>query len=205
MIPNNKSSRRLQRRSQSRMSRPASDIAHFPTQFDATIKATHTFRMRNIGGSTNQQLTRGNLLNLIRVATSTTQAARIISGIKINWIKLYSFEAVASTIISLEWTSFNGPSVVKSSEGNAFHPAHVSTSPPALSRAALWSITGTDETEVLAIIAGTGAMTTDINVSFILQNGESPSIASSFSGLSIGSVGLDTPANLGDGDSYVNF
>jgi len=182
-------------------------LPHFPEAFNATISGSHTFRFRS-DTTVDQQLSRGNLLNLVRVAVSSTAAARIFSGVRLNWIKIYSFsnetESEISTV-SVEWTSTNGPSKVISDTGNPLHPAYVHTAPPRDSLASFWSLTGNNESDVLCFIVKPSSAICDINVSYTLQNGETPSSASSFSGLSVGSVGIDGPANLGPAVSYVNF
>jgi len=182
-------------------------LPHFPEAFQATISGSHTFRFQSDTESA-QSLSRGNLLNLVRVAISSTSAARIFSGVRLNWIKIYAFSGTELTNLntaSVEWTSTNGPSKVVSDTGNPMHPAYLHTSPPKDSLSAFWSLTGNNESDVLAIINKPLAAITDINISYILQNGEAPSSASSFSGLSAGSVGIDGPANLGPAVSYVNF
>ncbi len=182
-------------------------LPHFPEKFQATVQCSHTFRFLSDNG-TDQQLSRGNLLNLIRVAINATTGARIFSGIRLNWIKVYSFSADSTTdvqTVSVEWTSTNGPSRLVSDTGNNLHPAYVHASPPKDSLASFWSLTGNNESEVLCIISKPSSAITDINVSFILQNGETPVSSASFTGLTTGSVGIDAPANLGNAVSYLNF
>jgi len=211
-VPSNNKGRTNQRRRQSRLdqnsnSQIARILPHFPESFNATISGTHVFRF-NSDTTVSQSLSRGNLLNLVRCAVSSTAAARIFSGVRLNWIKIYSFSSETETRVqtcSVEWTSTNGPSRVISDTGNAMHPAYVHTSPPRDSLASFWSLTGNNESDVLCLIEKPVAAITDISVSFILQNGETPSSASSFSGLSTGSIGIDGPANLGPAVSYLNF
>ncbi len=163
--------------------------------------------MQGTSSPASQQLSRGNLLNLFGVALNATTVARIFSGVRLNWIKIYGLPASTSqySTVSVEWTSDNGPTSVKSDTGNYIEPPMIHTSPPANSRAAFWSKTGNAESEILAIITSSVGHICDINFTAVFQNGETPVSTTGFTGLGVGVFGADTPANLGDAVSYVNL
>jgi len=96
------------------------------------------------------------------VGTTVTQVARNWESVKIRKIEIFSsstattFTGLANPFnsIQLEWLSANAPSKVQESVGNFEHPSHISSKPPQGTLAGFWSISGSNESEVLFRLSG---------------------------------------------------
>jgi hypothetical protein len=149
-------------------------------QFSSTIQVSRVARYSS--GSTrslvNFGLTRAMLLNHLIVNTAANTNARIISGYKLNRItaKCQPPGGLATLLLttSVEWTSSYGPSKIVSDTSMGIHPAKLSSRPPRQSLASFWSLTGSNETDVLAILNLPAGTIVDINYSIIFQDGETP-------------------------------
>lgn len=140
---------------------------------------TVTLRFVAIGSGGTFPITRANLLAtyLINLATGT-QNARLIAAVRWNSCKIYAglSNVTGSSTASLEWLSNLGPTSERSVTGSATSPGILVTSPPRSSTAGFWSITGQTETEVLANMTVGGGDFVDVNLSFVMYDGESPVI-----------------------------
>jgi hypothetical protein len=151
----------------------------FPPQFQSTVRVKHRFRFQSSANSSSN-ITRAILLDLLMTnLTSAHTNARLISGVKLNRVELWGVSGTnasdfAAATLSLEWLSNLGPSSESSDTGNAFHPPHVVTTPPQQSLASFWSITGQNESEILATILVPSGSVVDIWVDLILYDGETP-------------------------------
>jgi hypothetical protein len=159
-----------------------------PLQFDASVRLKHHFRYIDIGSGTTFNITRGNLLNLMVSANTTSTAARLIAGIKLNRIEMFTTASSTSgsspseTTISVEWLSNYGPSSESSDSSISVSlPAHVTSRPPPNSLASFWSLTGSNESEIVAklqlpsSVSGAYAYTiVDIWVDVVLMDDETP-------------------------------
>jgi len=159
-----------------------------PLQFDST---KHTRGRARYGFTSGQtvQLTRAMLLNhLVMNTASGTANYRLFTGFRLKSIHLWT-AAANNNIISVEWTSTYGPSQIASdtSCGTSI-PAAVHTSPPKDSLAAFWSLTGSNEADVVAIIIGPTGTFCDITYEAILQNGETPVLATTTANGTVGTV-----------------
>jgi len=117
------------------------------------------------------------LLNHLLMGTSANHGGRILSGFKLNGFKVWSLGAAGVAVpatVSVEWTSNLGPSTIVSDSSMSIAPAFVNTKPPKDSLASFWSLTGSNETEVLAILTYTTGSIVDMSYEAILQNGETP-------------------------------
>lgn len=178
---NNKIKNRAKARANNKTSNGKSGIPH-PPQFNSTIMINRKARFQygNTASGT-LSLTRAMLLNHLVVANSATSVVRILSGFRLKSITLWavqnstsaSFQFLPETV-SVEWTSNYGPSVIVSDTSMSVQPAYVQTSPPSNSLASFWSLTGSNESEVIALISGVYGMIIDITYDCILQNGETP-------------------------------
>jgi len=143
------------------------------------VQFAHMFRYTS-GATSAFSITRGNLLNTLLCGTfaaSPATAARLISGVKLNQIEVRTLTAatdVSSATITIEWTSTLGPSSEVSDTGTPLHPPFLHTSPPRSSLASFWSLTGSQESEVLFILTVPQFSIIDVWFSYVLQDGQSP-------------------------------
>jgi hypothetical protein len=161
-------------------------------QFNSTIQVSRKVRYESAGVGqsgelVNFGLTRAMLLNHLVVNTAANANARIISGYKLNRITARTQTqgglGVGNATISVEWTSTYGPTKIVSDTSMSIHPAKISTRPPKQSLASFWSLTGSNETDVLAILNFPAGTVIDIDYTIILQDGETPvSVASTAAG-----------------------
>jgi hypothetical protein len=179
--------RRPIQRSQSVASRFAERDAranHVP-QFQSTIRFKHHFRYQAASQLTAFGITRGFLLNLLVSAdgggSPSTVASRLFSGVKINRIEIRCPGAAVaagsdttSLTTSLEWTSTYGPSSEQSDSGTPLHPPLLMTSPPPQSLASFWSLTGSNESDVLMLLTVPTQSIVDLWVDVVLMDGQTP-------------------------------
>jgi hypothetical protein len=153
---------------------------------------------------TTRNVTRANMLNTLFVNTSGgTANARIISGIRLKRIEIYS--TGQDTAISLEWLSAYGPTRELTDQSlTTASVACIRSSPPPQSVAGFWSMTGTNESEVLLAITTAGTATVvDVWVDMIMYDGESPvTVATSASG-TIGQTYMSYFDGPGSGATFV--
>ncbi len=152
-----------------------------PTQFNSTVRFTRKARFVCGTSSSTLNLTRAMLLNHLVVAKTTTTATRLLSGIRLAHIQIWYFptgnaasEQYVPNTVSVEWTSTYGPSVIVSDTSLSIEPASILTKPPKDSLASFWSLTGTNESDVLAILTLLARTVIDITYECVLQNGETP-------------------------------
>lgn len=113
---------------------------------------------RVITDSDQATVTRGNLLSLITMATTTTQVARLFMSVKIRRIRIWQVNSTASDPLgmmdsqygpSVLWESNAGPIVMILRPQMGADVGCIDTRPPKSSFAGFWSLTGVDETDVL--------------------------------------------------------
>jgi hypothetical protein len=149
-------------------------------QFNSTIQVSRKARYSSGAGGqlVNFGLTRAMLLNHLVVNTSANSNGRVVSGYKLNRItaRCQPPGGLATSIIttSVEWTSTYGPSKISSGSSMGIHNAQLSAKPPRQSLASFWSLTGSGETDVIAILNFPTGTVVDIDYSIILQDGEAP-------------------------------
>jgi len=166
-----------------------------PPQFVATVRFPHRARFQCATGVTTLNITRAILLNLLFVAKTSSTATRLLSGIRLKSISLWAVqtgqsasEQLVACTTSVEWTSTNGPSTIVSDSSMSVLPAYVQTSPPRNSLASFWSLTGNNETDVLAILSLVDRSVIDITFESVIQNGETPTALSPTTAMTAGSV-----------------
>lgn len=99
------------------------------------------------------------LLNLYSMATTTTNQNRIITAIKLKRVRVWGQPAAvgaAPASVQIEWVSNQAPSTLHSDMAIGVRPAFIETKPPADSSAKWWSISGSNETEVLFKLSSVG-------------------------------------------------
>jgi hypothetical protein len=170
-----------------------SENVAFPRTFNSNIRFKHQFRFTSVGTLAGNVTQRSTILNLLGVATTTSQVARTFAGVKINRIEIFGVSGSGTTgttasTVSLEWLSEFGPSSETSDTGNAFNPPHLVCTPPPQSTASFWSLTGSNESVSLFSIAAPAGSVVDIWVEVVLFDAETPVLVTSTSILSIGGM-----------------
>jgi len=148
-----------------------------PPAFIPTLSLSHKFRYENGGNSGTFNITRGNLLNQILIATSTMTTVRIIEAIRLKSVEVWGSPPAlgsAPTDIQVEWLGENSPSTVISDTSMGIRPSHVATSPPPSSSNKWWSISGTSEADVLFSITLPAESVIDVNCELRLVEKETP-------------------------------
>jgi len=140
------------------------------SQVQSTVRITKKLRF-NVTANLSAAITRGNLLNLIALATTTSVSYRLIDAIRIVSVEMWGEDpafAAAATSVVLEWVSEDGPNVTTSCQSAATQPAYLKSRPPARSLAGFWSDSGYDEaTELMSLTAPIGS-TIDLTVELCL-------------------------------------
>jgi hypothetical protein len=163
---------------------------HVPS-FLSTVHVRHHFRYQVNSAGFSGNLLRSELLNLLAVADSMGNGWRLFSGVKLNRIEIRVPSAGADVTLvttSVEWTSTYGPSSEISDTGTPLHPPFLITSPPPQSLASFWSLTGFNETDVLALLVLPGFAIVDVWVDGIFQDGQTPVSTGNFSASTAGQV-----------------
>jgi len=152
-------------------------------QFEASVKLKKEFRFLQVSASTSiYNITRGNMLNLLLSNNSgSTTSARLIAGVKLNRIQVWSNPISSGTFVtsSVEWLSVYGPSSEQSdSSTSSAVISSVLTSPPPQSVASYWSMTGSNESEVIMRLTipttNIGSTMVAIWVDMILMDDDTP-------------------------------
>jgi len=151
-----------------------------PPQFQSTVMVTRRARFTATGGGyASLGVSRDSLLNHLVSCILTTSNARVLSGFRIRSVEMWSIGSggvVLPTTVSVEWTSSYGPSRIVSDTSMSIAPAHVVTAPPPDSLASFWSLSGSNENDVVMILSIPEGTVLDITYDAIFQNGESPVI-----------------------------
>jgi len=148
-----------------------------PPSFIATIGFKRKARFSVASALANASLTRAMLLNhLVMNIASGTSNYRLLSGFKLNRIEIWSpgSSAFAPSTCSVEWTSTYGPTTIVSDTSMTTTPAHLLAQPPLMSLSSFWSITGSNESDSIALITAPASSIIDITYECRLQNGETP-------------------------------
>jgi len=147
-----------------------------PPEFVPTFSTGHKFRFQSTAGFTNGvPVTRANLLNLFTMATTTTDQFRLIIGIKLNRIRMWSQPPAlgsATTPILIEWLGLNSPSTIHSDTAVGVRPGFVNSRPPVDSSDRWWSISGNNESEVLCNLVGPAGTIVDVDCSVRFADNE---------------------------------
>lgn len=139
-----------------------------------TLKNNQRFRFTALNSITKVPVTRAQLLNLLTMAVTTTSQYRLYDAILLKSVQIWSVPpstAIAQQVATVEWTGINAPSIIVSdtSMGNA-RPLHVFTTPPPNSSDRWWSISGSNENEVLFYITAPQYAVVDVVIQMRLQD-----------------------------------
>jgi hypothetical protein len=151
--------------------------SHFPRQFVSSVRFKKQIRFKCITTAGAYNVTRLDLLQLLMVnLAGTVVNTRLIAGIKLNRIEMFDSQQSQTNFgnpTSVEWLSNLGPTTLVSGTGTTFQPAHVVSSPPPQSLCSFWSLTGSNETEILmTLTVGVGCII-DCWFDIVLFDGES--------------------------------
>jgi hypothetical protein len=107
-----------------------------PPQIEASIKTSHRFRfVANGAGGSSATITMYDILDLLCVAISATNAFRICDAVKIKLIEIWGANSAgnASNSVQLEWLPSNNYGTSETHNDTAIglqNIAHISTRPP---------------------------------------------------------------------------
>jgi len=147
-----------------------------PPEFVPTLSIGKTFRFETLTGAvTALPVTRAMLLNLYTMATTTTIQNRIITAVKLKRVRVWGqppvLGAAGSTVV-VEWVGTQAPSTIHSDTSMGVRPSFVDTRPPADSSDKWWSISGSNESEVLFNITAPIGAVVDVSLSLRLADDE---------------------------------
>jgi len=150
-------------------------------QITASVNISQVFRFTATSTMADLTITRGDILNLLQVGIVSGAAgntARLMRGAKINKLEVYMAPTAAGTNnFNLTWHSqFGCPKTLSMSTLGSAEIGYLNSRPPRDSAAELWSVTGTNETEVLFAMDVPISTVIDIHVTWQLQDftSESP-------------------------------
>lgn len=140
-----------------------------PPELVTTFSTGHRFRFISATANFSLPVTRAMLLNLYTMATTTTNQFRMITGIKLNRIRLWgtppALGASTQSAVGVEWKGQQGPSTEHTDVSMGVRPAYVSTRPPIDASNRWWSISGSNESEVIVNITTAVGTIIDIDTS----------------------------------------
>jgi len=204
---NSRPRRRIQ--GNGRPTRNGRPIIPHPGQFQAAFVVTKTMRFQASSALTaaNATITTTNLLDMLCMAVSAVAADRLFVSFKLNSVTLWG--PMASNLVpvttSIEYhtdatASVGSPNRLKSDTSiGSTTCAYTTFRPPRLSLASFWQ--GESATNALFTLTGPVNTIVDINITFVLQNGEPPvAVANALVGATVGIIycrGLDGLAAAG--------
>lgn len=133
------------------------------------------------------------MIGLLAVNTAVSTQSSILSGIRLNRMKIYAIGGATAALpfspatVSVTWLSNYGPSSEISDTGNSFEPACVTVTPPPMSLASFWTlVNASPSTEVLCTVSVPAGAIIDIWVDLVLYDGE---VVFPFTTTAVGTVG----------------
>jgi len=182
-----------------------------PPQISTDIRFTK--KLRYVSSSAfGVNITRGNLLDTFVVPTTTSASYRIASSVRVVAVEMWG-EPTASTNtqpeVSIVWASSTGPNINAQDRAMGEQPAHIRSSPPAMSLAAFWSDSGTNESDVIMVLDGPQWCIVDVTLEWLIQANELATLGpTSAAHLTVGEVTvvrLDGKAGLLIPDDWTDF
>jgi hypothetical protein len=120
------------------------------------------------------------LNNLVMNLSGGTTNGGLLNAIRITRVRVYSSAAAAAfgSTISLEWLSTYGPSkFISDTSIGATSVAMIDSKPPRTSLASSWSLSGSNEGDVLMSISTQTNAIIDVHVQLIVMDGSNARIA----------------------------
>jgi hypothetical protein len=152
---------------------------------------THKFRFENGTNNGTYNITRGNLLNMVLVATSAVTTVRPFEAVRLRKVEMWANPVAlgsAPSNIQIEWLGENSPSTVISDTGMGVRPGHVASVPPPSSSNRWWSISGTSESDVMFSMTIPADSVIDVTVELRFVEQEPPTAGEVPAGATIGQV-----------------
>ncbi len=146
-----------------------------PPEFVPTISTGHCFRFNAGSAFTSLPITRGMLLNLYSVATTSTNQFRLLTAVKLKRVRMWGQPAAlgsANTRIVCEWLGSNAPSTIHSDTATGVRPSFIDSKPPKDSSDTWWSISGSNESETLFKVTGQVGTIIDVHLSLRFADDE---------------------------------
>jgi len=152
------------------------------------------FSIRYIVTGTIQPISRAKLLSTLLLNTNnSTTNYRLCAAVRVNRVKL-----TCSAIGSLEWLSAYGPTSATVITGtSATAAAELIQRPPKNSLASMWSLTASNESELMFVITASMSDYVDVDFSVVLMDQETAVSVTTGAGGNLGRVYrsyLDGPA-----------
>jgi hypothetical protein len=155
---------------------------------DDLVSASYRFVGSGSTGAT-ISVTRGTLLSLLGLATSTTNAYRVIGAIRLRTVHVWNNPSStgATSNTSFSWSAIDTrPSTQISTSLGTAAGTYMRYVPPSHSLAGMWSIADVNESDSLFNFTFSPYDTIQLDVTYQLQNG----VNSAFSPTSITSSGM---------------
>ncbi len=156
-----------------------------PPEFVSTLALGHRFRFTGASGASAKSITRGMLLNLVSMATTTTNQFRILQAVRVKRVQVWSQPVTlgtAATAVVVEWVGNQAPSTIHSDTSVGVMPGYVSSRPPRDSSNRWWSISGSNESETLFKITCPTGSIIDVSLTCRLIDDESATAAENGTG-----------------------
>lgn len=154
-----------------------------PPPFNASAVVRKVFRFQSNAALAALPITSTNLLDAWCMAVTTTGAYRLASSFRLNNVKLWGpmSSSLVPVTVSLEYAAdaasgLSSPNMLRSDTSmSSSYAAHVAFAPPDKSLASNWF--GRAATSPLFTVNGPINTVIDVDVSFVLQNGETPAVS----------------------------
>jgi len=160
-----------------------------PPAYTPTMNFLHKFRFNSSTNAGAFTITRGNLLNMVLVATSAVTTARIFQAVRLRRVEMWTNPVAAGADpvnIFLEWLGAYAPSTVISDLCMGLIPAHIRASPPKASSDMWWSMSGSNESEQLFSMTVEANTVIDVTLEVRLVEQESPTAGDVPAGATLG-------------------
>jgi len=142
-----------------------------PKQLAPDVRFSKTFRYNSSSAAASDEVTVGNLLQLMVVALTVTTTARLWRSVRLVRVEAWSIGAIGGTpeIIRIVGVG-DGPQAVASDMSMGVRPAHVVWRPPARSRSSFWYDTGSGEADGLFELTAPSGTILDITLEVLMVN-----------------------------------
>jgi hypothetical protein len=166
-------------------------LSQKPPAFKASVASRHKFRFVALNGVTNESVTRADLLNLMVVATGGTSACRLLAGVRLLSISIWSpiLATFDPQTVCVEWLGAYAPSSLISDTSVGMSPARLRTHPPVRSSAEWWTLLGQNESETLLNLTAPTGSIVDVSLDLVFIDNESATSGTApYTGLTTGQV-----------------
>jgi hypothetical protein len=174
-----------------------------PPQFDAAIHFTQKFRFQASAALVNAQISSATLLSMLCCVTTATTAAPLCTAVRIRRVSIWGPPAqdLTPVTVSIEFTQFNTagqvgnrPRVYSDTSVGATRVAAVSAKPEKNSAADMWQLRSQLTTGGASLlINGPVNSLVDIDLEYVVQNGETPPASVPTTGAVVGTVAVNEP------------